>query len=163
MADEIQNKQENNEAAAADSTPVENKTEAAAEVKAPKAEKTAEKKVKNTMASIEKTILEEKNNFGKFPEFAVGDTIKVYVKIIEGDKQRIQPYEGVVLAMKHGGPQESFTVRRISASVAIERVFPMHSPYLQKIELVRKGRVRRAKLYYLRGRFGRSAVVTEKV
>lgn len=118
---------------------------------------------KNTMEAIEKELLESQNNSGKFPEFSVGDTVKVFVKIVEGDKQRLQPFEGTVIAFKHGGPRRSFIVRRISYSVAIERVFPLHSPFLEKVEIIRKGRVRRAKLYYMRGRFGRSAVVTEKV
>lgn len=120
-------------------------------------------KIKNSIESVEKALLEAQNNFNKFPAFNVGDTVKVYVKIVEGDKTRTQPYEGVVLAMKHGGPRKSFIVRRISFNVSIERVFPMHSPFIEKVEIIRKGRVRRAKLYYLRGRFGRSAVVAEKV
>jgi large subunit ribosomal protein L19 len=127
------------------------------------AEATETKKIRNTMESVEKEILEAQNNNGKFPEFAVGDTVKVYVKIIEGDKQRLQPFEGMVLGFQNGGPRRSFIVRRISYGVAIERVFPFHSPFLEKIEVVRKGKVRRAKLYYMRGRFGRSAVVAEKV
>lgn len=136
------------------------------EVVAPESEnnnKVAAPKVKNNLAAVEQSILAAANNNGKFPEFNVGDTVRVYVKIIEGEKARIQPYEGTVIAMKHGGIQKTFTVRRISAGVAIERVFPFHSPMLDKLEVIRKGRVRRAKLYYLRGRFGRSAVITEKV
>lgn len=119
--------------------------------------------IKNTLESVEKALLAEQSNDGKFPAFSVGDTVRVNVKIVEGDKQRIQPYEGTVLAEKHGSNRKSFTVRRVSYGVAIERVFPFHSPYIESVELVRKGRVRRAKLYYLRGRFGRSAVITEKV
>ncbi len=157
MADEIQK----NSAGAVESAPEENKpVEVKAEVKE---EIKAPKKVKNTMVDIENALLAENNNSEKFPKFNIGDTVKVYVKIIEGEKQRIQPYEGVVIAMKHGGSRKSFTVRRISYGVAIERVFPFHSPYIDRIEQIRKGRVRRAKLYYLRGRFGRSAVITEKV
>ncbi len=121
------------------------------------------KKMKNSIEAIEKSIIGEHHNAEKYPAFAVGDTIKVFVKIIEGEKQRIQPYEGVVLAIRHGRTRKSFIVRRISYGVAIERVFPFYSPYIEKIELVRKGRVRRAKIYYLRGRFGKSAVITEKV
>ncbi len=120
-------------------------------------------KIKNNMADIEKALLGEENNFGKFPEFNVGDTVRVSVKIKEGNKERIQPYEGVVLAFKHGGPRRTFMVRRVSYGVAIERVFPMHSPFLEKIDVIRRGRVRRAKLYYLRGRFGKSAKIREKV
>ena len=121
------------------------------------------RKSRNTMEMIEKSLLEAQNNSGKFPDFHAGDTVKVFVKIVEGDKTRIQPFEGVVLAIKHGSNRKSFIVRRVSYNVSIERVFPFHSPYIEKIELVRKGRVRRSKLYYLRGRFGRSAVVSEKV
>ncbi len=119
--------------------------------------------IKNTIDAIEKAAVLESANVKKYPPFYVGDTVKVFVKIIEGDKQRIQPYEGVVLAIRHGGNRKSFIVRRISYGVAIERVFPYYSPYIEKIELVRKGRVRRSKIYYLRGRFGKSAVITEKV
>lgn len=133
------------------------------DVKAENQEKKQEKKVKNTLENIEKKLLEVQNNNGKFPDFNVGDTIRVYVKIIEGDKQRIQPYEGVVIGFKHGGIRKTFTVRRVSHNVAIERIFPYHSPYIDKIELVKKGKVRRAKLYYLRGKFGRAASILEKV
>jgi len=124
--------------------------------------KTEKKKIKNNLMDVEKSILELSNNNGKFPNFNVGDTIRVYVKIIEGDKQRIQPYEGIVIGFRHGGIRRSFIVRRISQNVAIEKIFPYHSPYIEKIEVVKKGKVRRAKLNYLRGKFGRSALVTEK-
>ncbi len=120
-------------------------------------------KIKNTMADVQAMLLAEQNNFDKFPEFNVGDTVRVGVKIREGNKERVQPYEGVVIAFKHGGPSRSFIVRRISYEVAIERVFPFHSPYIESVEVVRRGRVRRAKLYYLRGRYGRAAKITEKV
>ena len=161
MPEEIQKDNEVVAEAKAEAPQEENKAE---EIKAEaKAEVKEVKPVKNNISDIEKSLLDEQNNLKKFPEFDVGDTIKVYVKIIEGDKQRLQPYEGVVLAIKHGGPRKTFTVRRISYGVAIERVFPLHSPFIEKIEMVRKGKVRRAKLYYLRGRFGRSAVITEKV
>ncbi len=112
---------------------------------------------------MEQELLTQQSNRNKFPAFGVGDTVRVHVKIVEGDKQRVQPFEGVVLAMKHGGPRESFTIRRVSYGVAIERVFPFHSPFIDSVEVVRKGKVRRAKLYYMRGRFGKSAVIAEKV
>ncbi len=161
MPEEIQKDNEAVLEVKAEAAPEENKPE---ELKAEiEKEEKKEKTLKNNLVDIEKALLDEQNNLNKFPEFGVGDTIKVYVKIIEGDKQRLQPYEGVVLAIKHGGARKTFTVRRISYGVAIERVFPLHSPYIEKIEMVRKGKVRRAKLYYLRGRFGRSAVITEKV
>lgn len=95
------------------------------------------------------------------PQFAVGDTVKVYVKIKEGDKSRIQLFEGTVIAKKHGGIAETFTVRRLSHGCGVERVFPIHSPKVASVELVRKGRVRRGKLYYLRGRVGKAAKVKE--
>ena len=84
------------------------------------------------------------------PEVKIGDTVKVHVKITEGDKSRIQIFEGTVIAKKHGGISETFTVRRVAHGVGIERVFPVHSPAVEKVELVRSGKVRRAKLYYLR-------------
>ncbi len=97
----------------------------------------------------------EKKNVTKFK---VGDTIKVSVRIIEGEKDRIQVFEGIVIGKKGGGVNESFTVRKISYGEGVERVFPLHSPRIEKIEVVRTGSVRRAKLYYLRGRVGKQAV-----
>jgi large subunit ribosomal protein L19 len=96
------------------------------------------------------------------PHFAPGDTIKVMVRVREGDKERLQAFEGVCLSRKGGGIDESFTVRKISASVGVERIFPLHSPTIASIELVRRGRVRRAKLYYLRKLSGKSARIREK-
>ena len=93
--------------------------------------------------------------------FNIGDTVRVNVKVKEGDKERIQAYEGVVIARKHSGIAENFTVRRISSGIGVERTFPLHSPRIDKIEVVKSGRVRRAKLYYLRGRKGRSARLKE--
>lgn len=97
------------------------------------------------------------------PEFRVGDTVKVHVKIKEGSRERIQVFEGIVIARKHGGINESITVRRVSYGVGCEKVFPIHAPNVAMIEVVRKGKVRRAKLYYLRDRFGKSAKVKEKL
>ena len=97
------------------------------------------------------------------PQFAVGDTVKVYVKIKEGDKSRIQLFEGTVIAKKHGGISEPFTVRRVAHGCGIERVFPLHSPVVDRVEVVRKGKVRRAKLYYLRDRVGKAAKVKEQI
>ncbi|MCW5724912.1 MAG: 50S ribosomal protein L19 [Maricaulaceae bacterium] len=96
------------------------------------------------------------------PEFDPGDTLKVHVRITEGDRERVQVFEGVCLARSGGGLNESFTVRKISFGEGVERVFPVHSPMLEKIELVRRGKVRRAKLYYLRGRRGKSARIFER-
>jgi large subunit ribosomal protein L19 len=93
----------------------------------------------------------------EIPEFAPGDTVRVSVKIREGDKERVQAYEGVVIARKHGGLRETFTVRKVSYGVGVERIFPLHSPRLDKIEVVSRGHVRRAKLYYLRDLSGKAA------
>ena len=96
------------------------------------------------------------------PTFRVGDTVKVQVKIVEGDKQRLQAYQGVVIARKKGGIRESFTVRKISNGIGVERIFPLHSPILEAIEIVTRGHVRRAKLYYLRKLRGKAARIREK-
>ena len=97
------------------------------------------------------------------PELCIGDTVKVHVLIKEGTRERIQMFEGTIIAKKHGGITETFTVRRISYGVGVERTFPVNSPKLAKIEVVRKGKVRRAKLYYLRDRVGKATRVKEKI
>jgi len=97
------------------------------------------------------------------PKFDIGDTVKVHVKIKEGDKSRIQVFEGTVIAKKHGGVSETFTVRRVAHGCGIERVFPVHSPVVEKVEVIRHGKVRRAKLYYLRDRVGKAAKVKELI
>ena len=97
------------------------------------------------------------------PVVEIGDTVKVHVKIKEGDKSRIQIFEGTVIAKKHGGISETFTVRRVAHGCGIERVFPLHSPAVDKVELIRHGKVRRAKLYYLRDRVGKAAKLKEKL
>ncbi|MBO5448123.1 MAG: 50S ribosomal protein L19 [Ruminococcus sp.] len=97
------------------------------------------------------------------PAVNVGDTVKVHVRITEGDKSRIQVFEGTVIAKKHGDINETFTVRRVAHGCGIERVFPVHSPVVEKVEVVRSGKVRRAKLYYLRGRVGKAAKVKEAI
>lgn len=94
--------------------------------------------------------------------FKVGDTLKVHVKIVEGDKQRIQAYQGVCIARQNGGIRESFTVRKISNGIGVERVFPLHSPSVENIEVMVRGHVRRAKLYYLRKLRGKAARIREK-
>jgi len=94
--------------------------------------------------------------------FKVGDTVKVQVKIVEGDKQRIQAYQGVVIGRQNGGIRESFTVRKISNGIGVERIFPLHSPNIEAIEIVTRGHVRRAKLYYLRKLRGKAARIREK-
>lgn len=110
------------------------------------------------------TILEQVQKEGlksSVPEFKIGDTVKVFYKVVEGDKERIQAYEGTVIARKNKDISENFTVRRISYGVGVERTFLIHSPRIDRIEVVRSGKVRRAKLYYLRGRKGRSAKLKE--
>lgn len=97
------------------------------------------------------------------PQVSVGDTVRVHVKIKEGSRERVQVFEGTVIAKKHGGIEESITVRRLSYGVGCEKVFPIHSPTIEKIDVVRHGKVRRAKLYYLRDRLGKAAKVKEKV
>lgn len=101
----------------------------------------------------------ENESLREVAEFNVGDTVRVNFKVIEGNKERIQAYEGIVIARKHGGLRETFTVRRLSSGVGVERTFPVHSPKIESIVVVRKGNVRRAKLYYLRSRTGKAAKV----
>jgi large subunit ribosomal protein L19 len=96
------------------------------------------------------------------PGFEPGDSVKVHVKVVEGGKERIQIFEGVVIRRSHGGLKETFTVRKVSQGIGVERTFPVHSPMLDKIEIDRKGKVRRAKLYYLRDRSGKSARIEER-
>lgn len=97
------------------------------------------------------------------PEFNVGDTVKVHVKVKEGNRERIQVFEGIVLKRQNGGIRETFTVRRISYGVGVERTFPVNSPIIDKIEVTRRGKVRRAKLFYLRDRVGKAAKVKEQM
>jgi len=97
------------------------------------------------------------------PKADIGDTVRVHVRVKEGSRERIQVFEGTVIAKKHGGIDESITVRRISYGVGVEKVFPLHAPAVEKIELVRRGKVRRAKLYYLRDRVGKGAKLKEKL
>lgn len=111
----------------------------------------------NIIDSIEKESMRT-----DLPAFDIGDTVKVFVKVVEGNRERLQGFEGVVIARKNGGVRETFTVRRISFGVGIERTFPLHSPKIDHIDVVRKGEVRRAKLYYLRERSGKSAKIKEK-
>ncbi len=108
-------------------------------------------------------IIEQGSMKENAPVIAVGDLVKVSVRIKEGDKSRIQMFEGTVIAKKHGGINETFTVRRVAHGCGIERVFPLHSPTVEKVEVVRSGKVRRAKLYYLRDRVGKAAKVKSKV
>ena len=107
--------------------------------------------------------IEAENMKENVPQFNVGDTVKVGYRIIEGGKERIQNFEGVVIAKKNGGIRETFTVRRLSFGVGVERTFPIHSTRVDRVEIVRKGHVRRAKLYYLRERTGKAAKIKEKI
>ncbi len=105
--------------------------------------------------------IEKENLKGSVPEFNVGDTVKVSFKVIEGTKERIQAFEGIVIARKSSGIRETFTVRRVSYGIGVERTFPLHSPKVADIKVVRRGKVRRAKLYYLRDLTGKAAKVEE--
>ncbi|MEK6672536.1 MAG: 50S ribosomal protein L19 [Nitrospirota bacterium] len=96
------------------------------------------------------------------PAFNVGDSVKVFVKVVEGDKERIQPFEGVVIARHGSGIRETFIVRKVSFGTGVERIFPVHSPVIDRIEVLRKGSVRRAKLYYIRDKKGKAAKIKEK-
>lgn len=111
----------------------------------------------NIIAQIEKENLRS-----DIADFEVGDTVKVFVKVVEGDKERLQAFEGLVIARKNGSIRETFTVRRVSFGVGVERTFAVHSPRIDRIEVVRKGAVRRAKLYYMRDLTGKAARVKER-
>ena len=107
-------------------------------------------------------ILEQEQLRRDIPTFKAGDTVRVHVKVVEGSRERIQVFEGVVINRQGGGVRETFTVRRISYNVGVERTFPVHSPRIEKIEVMRRGIVRRAKLYYLRNLTGKAARIREK-
>ncbi|MFA5882037.1 MAG: 50S ribosomal protein L19 [Eubacteriales bacterium] len=106
-------------------------------------------------------LLEEEQMKKELPEFRPGDTVKVHVKVVEGGRERIQVFEGVVIKRRGGGMRETFTVRRISYGVGVERTFPIHSPRIDKIDIIRHGKVRRAKLFYLRKLRGKAARIKE--
>ena len=110
-----------------------------------------------------KSFIEKNMPAKEAPSVNVGDTVRVHLKVKEGNRERIQVFEGTVIAKKHGGIEETITVRRISYGIGVEKVFPVHSPSIATIEVVRSGDVRRAKLYYLRGRVGKGAKVKEKL
>ncbi len=113
------------------------------------------------MSEIIRSITQEQLRTD-LPNFAIGDTVKVFVKVVEGTRERLQAFEGTVIAKQGGGISESFTVRRVSYGVGVERVFPFHSPRIDNVKIVRRGKVRRAKLFYLRDRVGKAAKVKEK-
>ena len=108
---------------------------------------------------VEAEYQEVKN---KIPKFSAGDTVNVYVRIKEGDKERIQQYQGVVLQLRNSGSAATFTVRKVSNGIAVERIFPFISPNIEKVEVIRKGKVRRARLFYLRGKYGKTPRIKEK-
>ena len=110
----------------------------------------------NLLKALESAQLRE-----DIPEFSAGDRVRVHVKVVEGEKERIQVFEGTVIAKKHGGMSETFTVRRVSYGEGMERIFPLHSPNIDKIEVLARGAVRRAKLYYLRDRSGKGSRIKE--
>jgi large subunit ribosomal protein L19 len=116
----------------------------------------------NTLEKFEAKQLAERSATANIPEFGAGDTVRVNVRVVEGTRERVQAYEGVCIARKNAGINSSFTVRKISYGEGVERVFPLYSPRLDSIELVRKGRVRRAKLYYLRDLRGKRARISER-
>jgi large subunit ribosomal protein L19 len=117
----------------------------------------------NIVEKISKDQIDKVVEGRPVPEFGPGDTLKVHVKVIEGTRERVQIFEGVCIARKAGSINSNFTVRKISYGEGVERVFPLYSPRIDQIEVVRRGRVRRAKLYYLRGRRGKSARIAEKI
>jgi large subunit ribosomal protein L19 len=116
----------------------------------------------NTLQKIEQAAMGKLSEGKRIDAFSQGDTVRVNVRIIEGANERIQAFEGVCIAKKNAGARSAFTVRKISHGEGVERVFPLYSPRVDSVELVRKGNVRRAKLYYLRGRTGKAARITEK-
>jgi large subunit ribosomal protein L19 len=105
--------------------------------------------------------LEERGVRKDLPDFRVGDTVRLQVKVVEGEKERIQPFEGVVIKLNRGGNRATFTVRKVSYGVGVERIFPLNSPRLEKIQVLSRGKVRRAKLYYLRKRSGKAARIEQ--
>jgi large subunit ribosomal protein L19 len=116
----------------------------------------------NIIEQFEKEQVEKLTAEKAVPEFAPGDTVKVNVRIVEGTRERVQAFEGVCIARKNDGLNSSFTVRKISYGEGVERIFPLYSPRIEGIDVIRRGKVRRAKLYYLRGRRGKSARIAEK-
>lgn len=108
-------------------------------------------------------VLEQEQLRSDIPDFRPGDTVRVNVKVVEGTRERIQAFEGIVIGRKHGSVNETFTVRRVSYGIGVERVFPLHSPRVESIQVLRRGKVRKAKLYYLRDRVGKAAKVRERI
>jgi large subunit ribosomal protein L19 len=111
----------------------------------------------NSLVEIERSYLRQ-----EVPEFRPGDTVRVHVRVVEGEKERLQAFQGVVVSRKGSGTREMFTVRKISSGIGVERIFPLHAPVVDRIEVIRRGRVRRAKLYYLRQLRGKAARIEER-
>jgi len=107
-------------------------------------------------------VVDREGMRAKAPAFTPGDTVRVHIKVTEGGRERVQAFEGVVIGRKNAGRRETFTVRRVSHGIGVERTFPLHSPRVERIDLVRKGRARRAKLYFLRGKVGKAARIKEQ-
>ncbi|TAL22085.1 MAG: 50S ribosomal protein L19 [Nitrospirae bacterium] len=117
----------------------------------------------NLVNAVEQGYMSDIRQGGKeIAAFNVGDTVRVFVKVVEGDKERLQQFEGVVIARHGGGTRETFMVRKISFGVGVERIFPLYSPVIDRIEVIKRGSVKRAKLYYLRGKKGKAARIKEK-
>ncbi len=116
----------------------------------------------NTLEKFEAEELAKQGGAGKIPDFSPGDTLRVHVRVVEGERERIQAYEGVCIARKNAGINSSFTVRKLSFGEGVERVFPLYGPRVDSIDVIRRGKVRRAKLYYLRGRTGKAARIFER-
>jgi large subunit ribosomal protein L19 len=116
----------------------------------------------NPILELEREQIQRLTAERPIPDFGPGDTVRVNVKVIEGNRERVQAFEGVVIAKKNRGINSSFTVRKISYGEGVERIFPLYSPRIESIEVIRRGRVRRAKLYYLRGRTGKAARIVER-
>ena len=116
----------------------------------------------NTIQQLEQEQIAQLTESRPIPEFGPGDTVRVSVKVVEGSRERVQAFEGVCIARKNRGINSAFTVRKISYGEGVERIFPLYSPQIAEIEVIRRGRVRRAKLYYLRGRTGKAARITER-
>jgi large subunit ribosomal protein L19 len=110
----------------------------------------------NQINAVEQWFMKE------MPVFNIGDTVRIFVRVVEGDKERLQPFEGIVISRRGSGTRETFTVRKVSFGVGVERIFPLYSPNIDKIEVLKKGSVRRAKLYYLRGKKGKATKIKEK-
>ena len=164
-----ENKEENQNTEQPEETAVavEEPQEEAVETPAAEPEKSSEKSSSGTRMTIKggyiNTSLDSETLYRAWPEFAVGDSVKIHYKIKEGDKERIQIYEGNVISIRGEGLGKTFTVRRIAHDVGVERIFPYHTPSIAKLEVVRRGLVRRAKLYFLRGKSGKEGRIKEKI